>query len=224
MSRRLEHVQELEACCFELLHNDGREAFQKLVAQAMVVGTLLPQAAAVESNGARRFDGASIDVPTIGRHQPVPAQNVALRERLDGDRSSLRSMVADRNLPFADEVEPVCVVILRCDCFARFEDDVPGTADEQVQVFRIKVFEEGGRARIGSRFDMVMHLAVEERLLWLIPAADVGAAHCAAPDAGAGVARPRSGFTSHTHAAACDRVDPKAATRTGLQRNTADAG
>jgi hypothetical protein len=67
----------------------------------------LPKTGPVESDGARRDDGSRVEPPAVGREQPRPAQNVAVRQGLDHDGPTVGRVNLESHIALADQVELV---------------------------------------------------------------------------------------------------------------------
>src|SRR5512141_1020163 len=100
-------VEELKARRVEALPDDVGEALEELVAELVVLLAFLPQAAAVEGDRPRELRRPRAEAPAVGGHEPRPAEDVAVVDRLDRDGAAGRRRDLDGDLSVAEDEEVV---------------------------------------------------------------------------------------------------------------------
>ncbi len=100
----------------------------QLVAERGIGLGLAPQTGPVDGDGPDRVDGAGVEVPAVGGHEPAPAHGGTGPQCLDDDRSRSRRVHLDGDPAAAQQVERVGRVALGQEQVTGIEGHVLGAS------------------------------------------------------------------------------------------------
>ncbi len=109
------------------------ESFQQFVSKVVIILAFSPQALSVECDRARQIQRFGIKVPTVGRNEPGPSEDISLAKRLDGDVTAFGREQLKRNTPLAYEIELVGLFSFVKDELILLESHVGGTTSHKLQ-------------------------------------------------------------------------------------------
>src|SRR5438874_2635095 len=108
----------------------------------MVSFAFCPKSVSVKNNCLRRLDGASAEVPPVGRKQPGPAEHIARANRLDSDWLFTIAAGFDRHFPTSNQAKTIGRVAFGKDQFAGSELCWHGAVRQTLQMARTQVHKK----------------------------------------------------------------------------------